>query len=180
MRLNPYGSKEDLLAALRRGDNKAYDHLYSECRPVIFHFMARNNGTKEEGLDLLQEALIVLFKKLHQPEFSLTASPRTYIYSICRKKWLNHLRKNAPGKIIDLEDVQEHLAVDWPETDDRPTDVELEKAVSRLDELCRELIVRFYYSRQSLEEIARELNLGKANAVKVRKHRCMQRLKELI
>jgi RNA polymerase sigma factor (sigma-70 family) len=176
MATNPYLSEAALLAALKRAEPRAYEYLYRQYRPMILNFVRTNSGTQEEGLDLFQEGLLVLYEKLQNPTFTLTSAVRTYIYSVCRQKWLYRLRQQKP--IIDVEPFDEKLAQE-EEFQYPLTDKQLEEAIAQLKEPCRQVLTRFYYQKQSLEEIAQALDFDSANVAKVRRFRCMEDLKKV-
>jgi RNA polymerase sigma factor (sigma-70 family) len=175
---NHFESEENLVAALRRSESKAYDHLHHECRPMILNFVRLNNGSPEDGLDLLQSAMIVLLRSLQKPDFKFTCKVKVYIYSICRKQWLNQLRKKKKHNLFDIGDYVE--IPDLPEEEDNWLNSEqLNKAIDMLDDTCRKLLISFYFNEQGLEEIGRNLNIASYEAVKVRRFRCMQNLKKI-
>jgi RNA polymerase sigma factor (sigma-70 family) len=179
---------ELLLIALRKGEPKAYEQIYRESLLTILTFVHLNSGQEEDAKDLLQEAIIVLFEKLQNPNFILTCKVTTYLYSICRNKWLNKLRggggtgKNSTNPKRDVNDVHEYLDIPDIVGDDAQIELEekLKQAFNHLDYICQAILVKFYFYNQTLEEIAKAINFSSANAVKVRKFRCLQKLKEII
>ncbi|PSR55894.1 hypothetical protein AHMF7605_21510 [Adhaeribacter arboris] len=173
-------TNEELTNALRKGETKAYEKLYCKSLPSLIRFVHLNNGQDEDAQDLLQEASVVLFRKLLQPDFVLTCAPSTYIYSICRKKWLYQLKKRklAIIKIIDTNDyidIPDYL----PEEEDMLLEKRFREAFEQLDASCQEILRKFYYLNQSLEEIAQSIPYSSTNALKVKKFRCMQKLKDV-
>ena len=174
--METYISEETLVPALRRGEAKAYEYLYRDVRQLIVHLTVFNKGTADDGIDLLQEAMMVLFHNLQKPRFVLTCKVKTYLYSICRNKWFYYLKKNK----VDLFDIAEFVDIpeDPPDTDTWTKDQELKEAINNLDETCRKLLLYFYFGGLSLEEISLLLNFSNANVAKVRRFRCMERLKE--
>ena len=50
-------------------------------------------------------------------------------------------------------------------------------AFSTLGEACQELLVKFYFEKQSMTEIAESLNLDAAST-RNKKYRCMERLRK--
>jgi RNA polymerase sigma factor (sigma-70 family) len=177
-------TKKSFMDALRRGDAGAYRQLYRECRPTVMNFMRLNSGRQEDGADLLQEAMVVLLQRLQTPAFDLT-NARAFVLATVRNKWLERLRRvrNGPLQVVEMEHL-DHLLEQVPAAPDERTypitDEQLEAAVNDQEEPCRSLLIRFYYQRQSLEEIAAALGLGNANSAKTKRFRCMQRLTESV
>ncbi|MBD0256248.1 MAG: sigma-70 family RNA polymerase sigma factor [Cytophagales bacterium] len=173
-------TKKSFMDALRRGDTGAYLQLYRECRPTVMNFMRHNNGRPEDGADLLQEAMVVLLQRLQTPVFDLT-NARAFVLATVRNKWLEQLRRgrNGPVQFTEMEHLEKVPAL--PDERTYPiTDEQLEAAVNDQEEPCRSLLIRFYYQRQSLEEIAAAMGLVNANSAKTKRFRCMQRLIESV
>ena len=71
-------SSPSFIDALRRGERAAVSALYDEAFPKIAGYIQRNRGDEEQARDLFQDALVVLFQKLQESDFVLTAAPGTY------------------------------------------------------------------------------------------------------
>ncbi len=173
-------SNERLTEALRKGETEAYEQLYRKSLPSIIRFAHLNNGQAEDAQDLLQEAAIVLFRKLLKPDFVLTCAPSTYVYSVCRKKWLYELKKRKLN-ILNIVDTEDYIDIPDYEPDEAELLLEqrFRKALEQLDEECQVILKKFYYLNLSLKEISQSLNYTSADAVKVKKFRCMQKLKDV-
>ncbi|MGV3587712.1 MAG: RNA polymerase sigma factor [Adhaeribacter sp.] len=174
-------SEKELLIALRQGEPNAYENIYRKSLPTIISFVYLNSGQEEDARDLLQEALIVLFRKLQQPEFVLTCKVTTFIYAVCRNMWLHQLVKQG-GVQPDINDIYptKHLPENAAEEERDLLDKKLELAFKDLDAIGQQILIKYYFDNQSLEEIAHALNFPSANAVKVKKFRCIQKLKDAL
>ena len=170
-------SEEDLVSALRKGDNQALKFVYKTYWPMISRFVRENSGGEEDAEELYQEGIIALYEKFKSPDFILSCSIKTYIYSICRNKWLNVLKGRRV--IVDLEEYLE--AGDLPEEDLAvlPEDVEMMRVISSMGDPCHSLLVGFYYHQLSLDNLAEKLQYASANVAKQQKFRCIERLKKL-
>jgi RNA polymerase sigma factor (sigma-70 family) len=171
-----YISEETLITGLRQGEARAYEYLYRDVRQLIVHLVEFNRGTAEDATDLLQEAMVVLFHNLQKPEFVLTCKVKTYLYSVCRNKWFYYLKK----KKLDYFDIADYIDLpeELPDTDSWTQDQQLKEVINNLDDICRKLLLYFYFDGLSLKEIALQLDLKNANVAKARRFRCMERLKE--
>jgi DNA-directed RNA polymerase specialized sigma24 family protein len=71
---------------LLRNDTHYYTIVYRQHRAVVYQHLKQ--FTKDEAYlaDLFQDAIIVLFEKARDPEFTLTCSVRTYLIAICRNQ----------------------------------------------------------------------------------------------
>ncbi|MDO1448423.1 sigma-70 family RNA polymerase sigma factor [Rhodocytophaga aerolata] len=167
---------EPSIEALRTGCADAYQALSRQCFPMVWKYIRNNHGSREDAIDLLQEAMVVLYRNLQKENFVLTCKASSYIYAVCRQNWLYFLRKQKLSS-IDITSL-----VDTVPEETKPveslTDEQLNALLDKLDQVSRQLLVLFYYQNKSLEEIAAQLNLTSANTVKVRKFRCLNRLKQ--
>ena len=83
--------------------------------------------------DLYQDAIIVLFQKIKNPEFKLTCNIQTYINSVCRNQLLNKFKENS--RFITKSDDFEPNIKDWfDEYDDVKEDRlrSIEKSLEKL------------------------------------------------
>ena len=174
-------SEEMLLPALQNQDEKAIKYIYNSYWSMILQMVKTNNGSEEEAKDLYQEGMLDFLEKLWSGKLVLTCKIKTFIYSICRNKWLYHLR--GKQKFVDIEDyiVMEKSITEETETDVAlPNDDQLKKAIGLLGEPCQSLLIGFYYLGLSLEALSEKLNYKSANVVKQQKFRCKDRLKRLL
>lgn len=173
-------SEEALLIALKKNDNDALKHIYKLYWPMISQFILRNNGTRDDAEELYQEGIIALYEKTKASDFTLTCSLKTFIYSICRNKWLHKLRSRKP-----LLDIEHHIEILPDESDqedvtsDFPNDKQIMQAIASLGDPCHSLLVGFYYHKLSLEELGQRLNYANMGVAKQQKFRCIERLKKI-
>ncbi len=175
-----------LVDRIRAGDNYALQHLYKKYFPVIKRFITLNSGNEEDAEDIYQETITTAYEKIVHPDFKLSSSLKTFIYSISRYKWLYKLRQKGTGG-VSFEDVENYIE-DLDFTDDNfqsfdnesiDYDVLLKEALDKIDETCRKLLQHFYYDRFSLDVIAQKLGYNNANTAKAKKNKCMNKAKEI-
>jgi RNA polymerase sigma factor (sigma-70 family) len=169
---------QTLVDKIREGDGEALRHLYKKYYPVVLRLITQNSGDEQDAEDIYQEALIVLYEKVKDPNFKLSSSLKTFLYSISRNKWLYKLRQEGVGG-ISFDDVQDYI-----EVADEPQDFDSEiidydelvgEALKKMDETCRKLLEYFYYHKLSLEVIAQKLGYNNANTAKAKKNKCMNK-----
>ena len=176
---------ELLLKRFLKGDSAAIHELYRKAYPTCARFIKWNTGTEEDAKDFFQDALMVLHHNARKPQFTLSASLTTYLYSIVRNKWLKKLRKDkhqGPGSSIedthqDLVQISDEDLHFQYQKEERLQQVE--GALDELGEECRELILDYYYGKMKLKEIAEQLALSE-KYVRLKKFRCMDRLVKII
>jgi RNA polymerase sigma factor (sigma-70 family) len=172
-----FTTDEVLLTALREGDNNALEFVYKSYWPMISRFVRSNSGNQEDAEEVYQESIIALYEKLRDREVILTCSIKTYVYSICRNKWLQFLKGRKI--IVDIEEYNDISPESSEEVKELPEDKEIKEAISAMGDPCRSLLIGYYYHQLSLEVLADQLKYTSANVAKQQKFRCMERLKKL-
>lgn len=180
---HPYSTDAELIEALQQTttQDKALKQLYVQYFETVRRLIANNNGTVEDAEDIFQETVVVFYDDIQRPEFILTASIKTYLYSVSRNLWLKHLRKK--GKIQIVMDTEEDYtqAVIPDETYDADTDLLIQKALKHLATLgenCRKILHLFFWEKKSMDEIAQEVGYTNADNAKNQKAKCMRQLRE--
>lgn len=177
----PFEEKQ-LLEKMRIGDGDAVRLFYKLNYGSVSSFIVRNSGTEQEAKDIFQEAVIIFFERLKEPDFELTCSLKTFVYSVCRRLWLKRLSDKGRNR-HKVYDFQEYVA-------ENPTDIEeaekkerqyrcMEKALEALGEPCRTILTDFYVHKLSMQEITERFGYTNADNAKNQKYKCLQRLKKL-
>ncbi|MBK1438676.1 sigma-70 family RNA polymerase sigma factor [Parapedobacter sp. ISTM3] len=155
--------------------------LYSDYFPMVLNMVLRNNGTEEEAKDIFQEAIIVLYDKIRQGNFTLSSKLKTYLYSVCRRLWLKQLA--SQGRVYhDVDSYEEIIPVEEDLAMHHERDLQLsmmERALDKLGEPCRTIIHDFYISNLSMQEICEKFGYTNADNAKNQKYKCLQRLKKI-
>jgi RNA polymerase sigma factor (sigma-70 family) len=172
-------SDDRILMALRDRDESTISYIYQTYWPMILQMVKTNNGSAAEAKDLYQDSIMDFLEKVWLENFSLSCKIRTFIYSICRNKWLYQLRGRK--KFMDMEAYIEFEkpADDTPEEmPGLPDDTQITQAINTLGEPCRSLLVGYYYENMTMEQLANKLNYKSENVAKQQKFRCKDRLKK--
>lgn len=98
-------SDQELLEGIIDGDPQVLKLIYTENFPGIRHYVFLNSGNEDDAKDIFQESLILLYNKIKSPDFILSSSLGTYLYSICRFVWLKELSSRKKYVIIENEDL---------------------------------------------------------------------------
>jgi len=163
------------------------DNIYTKHKSYCINFMRKMNAVDEETLlDIYQDAIIVLYEKSQNIDFTLTCSIQKYLNSICRNQVL--VRIGSKSKVInqDISDSEfDEDIVDWLNDNEVIEDNKFKSvtiAMTKLKELggrCHEILKRFWYQNQTIEQIAYEMDYSNDDNVKNQKARCQKKLKEL-
>lgn len=161
------GKDARLLEQLKQQNRRGLERVmkrYTAYVGTILRNVTRGQTTQEDLEELTADVFLALWH--HAPEMR-TEHLTGYLASIARSKGYNWLRKNRP-ETMPIDDVVI--------SDD--TDVSAQAEQAELPEQDRELLLRFYFYRQSVREIAGEMHM-KESTVKTRMYRSRKKLRQL-
>src|SRR6478609_4139403 len=80
----------ELVAAVRRGDDRAFEELFRRYHPRVTAYVARMVGCREHAEEIAQEAFISALRRLRETDQSIAF--KAWIYGIARNGAIDHLR----------------------------------------------------------------------------------------
>ena len=178
----------ELLAAIRDGDEAAFQEIVRRYRNPITNFVYRMIDDYERSVELAQETFIRVYTSASRYQANYSFS--TYIYRIATNLAISELRRRKRRKMVSLfspftNDDGEAIEIDPPDAnplqDEALIEGERRKAVARaitsLPEKYRAAIVLRDVEGLSYDRIAEVLNLSEGT-VKSRINRARNLLKE--
>ena len=168
---------EKLIELLTNGkQEKAFTYLYHSFPKVEKHIL-QNNGTKNESLDIFQEGLILLYRKINNKKIE---NPEAFLIKSCHFLWKNELRKkkiriNTADEIDQIETSEELELLIEKENKLK----QLEHIILSLGEKCKSIFELFYYQAFDMNSIAKKLGYKNVQTAKVQKYKCMERARNL-
>ena len=166
----------DLVKAARKGRDSALLQLFDEHHLPLFRFAYRLTGSVADAEDIVQECFLTLLR----PECSYDpgrTSVKTYLFGVVRNQSLKRRRRDdSAGE--EGPDAKDHRS---PESEALRTELAdvVARAVMRLPETQREVLILAHYEQMPLAEIARVMALD-LGAVKSRLQRARVSLKETL
>ncbi len=161
--------------------NKGLRYIYREYFNLIRNLVLQNNGSEDDAHDIFQESVIVFYEKVRAGNFIQTASIKTYIYAVCRNKWIDQLRrKKAETKF------KESITVEHTITEPLPVIVSAEKTdllAGLMDQLkadCRRLLRMAIFDNIPVQKLYLEMGYKNEQIVRNKKTRCLKALRELV
>ena len=156
--------------------------IYTLFVPKAVKYICNNNGNSEKAEDVVQEVLITIYKQAKEKNLQLTCPFDAYFFLLCKRKWLNELKKNKSKEVTNFneeisksEDIHEMIE----ETTQYEEKFQLyESMFEKLGEACRNLL-KASFTIGSMEEVAKKLNISYAYARK-KKSQCIGQLTKLI
>lgn len=162
------------------GDSKILEEIYQKYSKPILKFVRNNNGTLDDAKDVIQESLIIIFKKAQNEDFKLTSSFLTYFYAVSKNVWWKILEKNrVKGVSIDenlvlIEDSNIETAMIKRERHN----FYLNK-LKELGNQCRQLL-QYHTEGKKMKEIVRLMDFSSEGYARKRKFQCKAKLIKLI
>lgn len=171
----------EIITRVLRGEHQLYAELVRRYQGFVFTIALKYAPSREDAEEIAQDVFVKAYKAL--ADFRGESKFTTWLYSIVNSTSITFLRK----KKLDIHSLDnEHVfeMADNQASGHNAMAVEqkskvamVSKAIELLSPDDAKIITLFYKAEQSLDEIARILNM-EANTVKVKLHRARGRLKE--
>ena len=92
------GSKQPTVEDIKAGGSRrkrAIEAIYRDAKlkNQVVAFVAKNSGTREEGIDIFHEGIIALDANVRNDKYRGEGNIEGYLYSTCRFLWLNKMKR---------------------------------------------------------------------------------------
>jgi len=104
------------IVALREHDLQLIEEIYDLHSTMIYRMVKSNSGTEDDGKDVLQDAIMTLIGYASDG-FELTCSFKSFLYTICYRRWINTLNKNLKHPTVKVTSINEHHLLKEAEVD---------------------------------------------------------------
>jgi RNA polymerase sigma-70 factor (ECF subfamily) len=174
------------IKAVKKGDQNAYAEIVEIYKNKVYQLCYRMLGNRHEAEDVAQEAFIRAYINIHtyNPDMKFSS----WLYRIATNLSIDRIRKKKPDFYLDAEvsgtdglTMYSQLASTEASPEDTLESLELQeivqKAILKLPEKYRSVIVLKYIEELSLQEISEILDLP-IGTVKTRIHRGREALRK--
>lgn len=186
---NAETADNNLVAALKIGDEEAFRQLIEQQGPRMLSVARRFMRDDDQARDVLQEAFIQVFRKIHT--FKEQSKLSTWLHRIVVNTALMRIRSQKRKREDSIEDMlpgfledghQANPARPWAATGEKLLQRKevrqlVREAIDRLPENYRTVLLMRDIEEMSTAETAQVLEVTE-NAVKIRLHRARQALRE--
>ncbi len=170
--------EDQLIRRAQRGDGDAIEELIREHQDALFAFMLRLCGRPDVAEDIVQEAFVRVLKNIDRFDTRFRFS--TWIFTIARRLYVNHMQKHRPASDSETVDL-------WEGDAERPDElmVKAEKrdhlrrildvAIGCLTPLQREIVTLFHQQHWSIEAVSSHMEMPEGT-IKSHLHRARKRM----
>ena len=177
-----------LVAGMYDKNRKIQSELYAYCSR---YFWANYRGVffadEESATEIFQNTFIAMWENIERRKIYLSGSILTYFMGIARIKYLEWVREHPTyadpetemGRKIKEEgfDAQQYINMLYDSEDNKMLDI-IADVISHMSERCCEILSKFYYEEKDLDTILLEIpTIDSKNALKTKKHKCMESLR---
>jgi RNA polymerase sigma factor (sigma-70 family) len=166
-----------IMLAVKAGELEQLSVLFERHHASLFGFFYRMTGERAASEDLVQEVFLRMLR--YRDTFHRESQFRGWMYQIARNLRIDDLRKRQSEVSLSREPTENRSGGSAWKTDCSEYSILLEQALLALPNEKREVLVLARYQEMKYEEIADLLGIG-VGAVKVRVHRAMKELRELV
>ncbi len=174
-------SDNELIKGLAQRSEKHIRSVYSQNKVSAIGVISKYLNSESECESIYNDSVLTLVENIILKKFNSTSSLSTYLIGIAKFKALNHLRKK---KMLTTELKQEFVDLKYEEPNEHmelATDLFnlTKKGLDKLDNSCKEILIKFYYEEQKLKEMAKQMDLS-YDFIRIKKGRCLKKLKNFI
>ena len=174
---------DELIEAIRSGNaiDDPVRFIYRRYFGVLSNYVEQNHGNGQDAEDVFQEAILTLIELVRQNKFRAESSIGTFLYSINRFIWLNELKKRGrqEKRNVKYTGGQELLDEGIEKyTGRREARQYVMSAIDQLGDVCKKILLLFYYEDLPIAEILTKLDYQNEQVVRNKKAKCMKTLEQ--
>ena len=149
--------------------------------PAFQNFMLKKGCPRDKVMELFVDSITQLWMNIEAEKLTppLRARLKTYLFSIGHFLNLKRISSSFGKKheymeeMLDLPEVLDlYLVIDFKVQKEW-----LNELLQKLDNTCQRILFLFYFQDWPGESIAQELGLPSTGAFRVKKHRCLEKLR---
>lgn len=145
------------------GDSTVFEEMYRQQAPRIYSLACRIAGSPEDGEDLLQEIFLQAYRKLGT--FKGDSALGTWLYRLALNHCLDYVRSRQAKMNKLTESLDAHASLEPAARRDTPiARLDLDRALERLPDGCREAFVLHDVEGLDHKEVAERLGIAEGTS----------------
>ena len=156
--------------------------IYDKFVPKVINYIKQNSGDADKAQDIIQETIVTIYNQAKEKGLQLTCPFDAYFFLLCKRKWLNELKKNnnkevtINEEVLSKDDDAQELAFETSLFGEKQA--LFNEMFQKLGTACKDLI-KATFKIKSMEEVAASLGVTYAYARK-KKSLCIGQLTKLV
>ena len=153
---------EGIVQQVRNGSADAFEQLVRDHQRTVRAFIAGHVASLQTADELAQDVFVAAFRGIDR--YQGHGSVAAWLLGIARHKVLTYLRRKTQSKPVSLTAALEIAQLKSVADDPFDTEAEelrldaLRSCIQSLDAAHRDILTRFYYQRESADDIGSRLN----------------------
>ena len=161
------------------GDPRGMEAVYEMANKMIKKMVLNNSGTETEAEDIVQETVIVFWKKVTEDNLILSCKISSYLYSVAWNLWrkrLNYKKKFISDKDYDV--IDESLSIERAIEVEEQREI-VQDTISELSEACQ-LLMNKSLNGETTRDMADQLGYKNSESAKTQLCKCRSQLSKAI
>lgn len=156
--------------------------IYKQFVPKVVFYIKNNSGDQDQAQDVVQEIMIMLYNQAKSKKLQLSCPFDAYFFLLCKRKWLNELKKSSNKKVTIQDDFTskdestEEMVFETEAFDEKQQLFDM--MFQKLGAKCQELL-QLSFTIKSMEEVAEKLSVT-YGYVRKKKSLCIGQLTQWI
>lgn len=175
---------QELIKRFTQGDEIAFEKLVKRYLKPIYNFIFQIVRDKQTAEDLTQDTFLKAWKKFSY--FNKNKNFRVWLFTIARNTAFDSIRKKRPflfsffseGSKNKIEEIKDESSQPEKLIDEKISQNKLEKALEKVPEKYRAILILYYKEEFSIPEIAKILDKP-YNTVKSQHLRAIKLLRKI-
>ncbi len=162
---------------------KVIEYLYRANFEALSIHIQQNQGSRQDAEDIFQEVIVAFIELVQKDKFRGDSSIKTFLFSINKNMWLNELKRRNRSVVREQKFETAKDLVDADSNDyitAREARQQVIVVMDKLGDVCKKLLLTFYYENQSMKEIVQTMSYENEQVLRNKKHKCLKRLEQLL
>ena len=162
---------------------KVIEYLYRANFEALSFYIQQNQGRRQDAEDIFQEVIVAFIELVQKDKFRGESSIKTFLFSINKNMWLNELKRRNRAVVREQKFETSKELVDAGSNDyitAREARQQVMAVMEKLGDVCKKLLLAFYYENQSMKEIVQTMSYENEQVLRNKKHKCLKSLEQLL
>jgi len=181
-------STEQILDGIINNNSFIIQYVYKKFFAMVRNYILNHGGNEEDTRDIFQDGIMIIYDQRKNKGLDIKNGFSTYLFAICRNRWLNHNRNSK--KLVYTETESLSYELDKTEMGDHFLEIEelgfiearsriYQKYFDKMSEECKKML-RMMAEGLSLKEIQLSFNYKSEGFAYKKRSICRSRLSKLV